>query len=84
MMAKRALWLFAAVASTALTVPAMAQVQIFPREQDVPEVRLGQHVQVDDGSCPTGQIKEITGTTLTTSGVSRVTKCIPRFGMKKR
>ena len=68
----------------ALATPALAQVQIFPREQDVPEVRLGQRVQVDDGSCPTGQIKEIAGTTLTASGVTRVSKCVPRMGTKKK
>jgi hypothetical protein len=77
-------WLFAALASLALAAPAMAQMQIFPREQDVPDVRLGQRVQVDDGSCPAGQIKEISGTTLTTAGVTRVKKCVPRLGTKKR
>ena len=76
--------LLAALASLASALPAAAQMQIFPREQDVPDVRLGQKVQVDDGSCPTGQIKEITGTTLTTTGVTRVSKCVPRLGTKKR
>lgn len=85
MIAKRAaLVLVAAFASGVLTLPASAQIQIFPREQDVPEVRLGQRVQVDDGSCPTGQIKELLGTTLTTTGVTRVSKCVPRLGTKKR
>jgi hypothetical protein len=83
--AKRsALLLLAAFASIGSTLPASAQMQIFPREQDVPEVRLGQRVQVDDGSCPTGQIKELLGTTLTTTGVTRVAKCVPRMGTKKR
>jgi hypothetical protein len=77
------MWL-AALAALAWAVPAAAQLQIFPREQDVPEVRLGQRVQVDDGSCPTGQIKELLGTTLTTTGVTRVSKCVPRLGTKKR
>ena len=64
MIAKRsALVLVAAFASGVSALPASAQLQIFPREQDVPEVRLGQRVQVDDGSCPTGQIKELLGTT---------------------
>ena len=81
---RSAVLLFAAIVSLGSAVPAMAQLQIFPREQDVPEVRLGQKVQVDDGSCPTGQIKEILGTTLTTTGVTRVTKCVPRLGTKKR
>ena len=81
---RRALLLFTALASLTAAVPAAAQMQIFPREQDIPEVRLGQRVQVDDGSCPTGQIKEISGTTLTTAGVTRVAKCVPRLGTKKR
>lgn len=85
MIAKRStLLLIAAFASAVSTLPAFAQMQIFPREQDVPEVRLGQKVQVDDGSCPTGQIKELVGTTLTTTGVTRVSKCVPRMGTKKR
>ncbi|HEY8336398.1 MAG TPA: DUF6719 family protein [Tardiphaga sp.] len=73
--------LFGALALLVLTVPATAQQ--YSRESDIPEVRLGQRIQVDDGSCPTGQIKEITGTTLTASGVTRVRKCVPRLGTKK-
>jgi hypothetical protein len=81
---RTAVVLLATLGSLAATLPASSQVQIFPREQDVPEVRLGQRVQVDDGSCPTGQIKELLGTTLTTTGVTRVSKCVPRLGTKKR
>ena len=84
MATRRTLWMLGAIAALAIATPALSQVQIFPREQDIPEVRLGQRVQVDDGSCPTGQIKEILGTTLTTTGVTRVTKCVPRLGTKKR
>ena len=84
MATRRTLWMLGAIAALAIATPALSQVQIFPREQDIPEVRLGQRVQVDDGSCPTGQIKEILGTTLTTAGVTRVTKCVPRLGTKKR
>ena len=58
--------------------------QAFSREQDVPDLRLGQRVLVDDGSCPTGQIKEIQGAQMTTSGVLRTRKCIARLGTKKR
>jgi hypothetical protein len=39
---------------------------------------------VDDGSCPTGQIKEVQGSQMTTAGVLRTRKCIPRLGTKKR
>ena len=65
----------------ALAVPATAQQ--YSREQDIPEVRLGQKVFVDDGTCPTGQIKEVSGTSLTTGGVARARKCVPRLGTKK-
>jgi hypothetical protein len=58
--------------------------QAFSREQDVPDLRLGQRVLVDDGSCPTGQIKEIQGAQMTPSGVLRTRKCIARLGTKKR
>ena len=58
--------------------------QSFSREQDVPDLRLGQRVLVDDGSCPTGQIKEIQGAQMTAAGVLRTRKCIARLGTKKR
>ena len=53
------------------------------REQDVVNLRLGQHILVDDGSCPAGQIKEVSGARMTESGILRVVKCIPRSGTKK-
>ena len=58
--------------------------QTVSREQDIVDLRLGQRVLVDDGSCPTGQIKEVQGSQMTTSGVLRTRKCIPRLGTKKR
>ncbi|MDB5631353.1 MAG: hypothetical protein JWR49_208 [Tardiphaga sp.] len=79
-----AIWLLGAFASLALVMPAGAQTQIYSREQDIPEVRLGQRIMVDDGSCPAGQIKEVSGTTLTAAGVTRVRKCVPRLGTKKK
>ncbi len=63
-----------------LATPALAQVA--SREPD--DLRLGQRVLVDDGSCPAGQIKEVMGSQMTTSGVLRTRKCIPRLGTKKR
>ncbi len=84
MRARIALWLLGSLISSACVLPAAAQVQIFSREQDVVQLRLGQRVQVDDGSCPTGQIKEISGTSLTTAGVARVRKCVPRLGTKSK
>ncbi|MEH2469392.1 hypothetical protein V1281_001358 [Nitrobacteraceae bacterium AZCC 2161] len=81
---RHAIWLLGAFASLALVMPAGAQTQIYSREQDIVELRLGQRIQVDDGSCPTGQIKEVSGTTLTAAGVTRVRKCVPRLGTKKK
>jgi hypothetical protein len=66
----------------ALAYSAMAQ-QV-AREQDITNLRLGQRVRVDDGSCPAGQIKEVTGTKMTPTGVLRAQKCIPRLGIKKK
>lgn len=57
---------------------AMAQ-QAVSNERDLPNMRLGQKVLVDDGSCPTGQVKEVTGSSLTASGVVRTAKCVPRI-----
>jgi hypothetical protein len=76
-----AIWL--CLAWIALAAPAVAD-QVFPREQDIPELRLGQRAMVDDGSCPAGQIKEVTGTKLTAQGITRARKCVPRFGAKKK
>jgi hypothetical protein len=70
-----------AVALLALAVPAAAE-QV-AREQDIIDLRLGQRMMVDDGSCPAGQIKEVPGVKLTTSGVARARKCVPRMGTKK-
>ena len=49
------------------------------REQDIVNLQLGQRIKVDDGSCPAGQIKEISGSKMTAAGVVRAQKCIPRI-----
>jgi hypothetical protein len=54
------------------------------REQDIVDLRLGQRIKVDDGTCPAGQVKEISGTKMTPSGVMRSSKCIPRLGPKQK
>jgi Family of unknown function (DUF6719) len=74
----------AAVALLACATPGLAQQQPVMREADVPDLRLGQRVLVDDGSCPTGQIKEVSGSQMTTTGIVRTRKCIPRLGPKRR
>jgi hypothetical protein len=65
---------------SALATPAVAE-QV-AREQDIVNLRLGQRILVDDGSCPAGQIKEVSGSKMTANGVARVHKCIARLGTK--
>jgi hypothetical protein len=66
----------------ALVPPTLAQ-QV-SREQDIGELRLGQRIKVDDGTCPAGQVKEISGTRMTSTGIVRSQKCIPRLGPQQR
>jgi hypothetical protein len=67
-----------------LAAPVLAQQLQVSREQDIVDLRLGQRILVDDGACPAGQIKEISGAKMTPTGVARSAKCIPRLGVKKR
>jgi hypothetical protein len=48
------------------------------REQDIVNLQLGQRVRVDDGTCPAGQIKEVSGARMTPSGIQRAAKCVQR------
>jgi len=77
--------LYLIVATLALlAIPVRAQQVQVSREQDIVDLRLGQRVLVDDGACPAGQIKEVSGAKMTPTGVARSSKCIPRLGPKKR
>jgi hypothetical protein len=67
-----------------LGVTAPAAAQTVGREQDIPDLRLGQRVMVDDGTCPAGQVKEVSGAKMLETGVARVRKCVPRLGPKKK
>jgi hypothetical protein len=67
-----------------LAAPVLAQQLQVSREQDILDLRLGQRILVDDGACPAGQIKEVSGAKMTSTGVARSAKCIPRLGTKKR
>jgi uncharacterized protein DUF6719 len=78
----RRLSLLGAFALLALTASATAQ--LVSREQDIVDLRLGQRILVDDGSCPAGQIKEVAGAKMTAAGIQRAKNCIPRLGPKKR
>jgi len=61
-----------------------AQATTFSREQDVVDLKLGQRVKVDDGTCPPGQVKEVSGAKMTESGVARARKCVPRVGIRSK
>jgi hypothetical protein len=76
------LLLFGGLALRAPAASAMAD-QVM-REQDVVGLRLGQRIQVDDGSCPAGQIKEVSGSKMTPTGILAAIKCIPRLGIKRK
>ena len=54
------------------------------RAQDIVDLKLGQRVQVDDGTCPAGQVKEVRGAKMTSQGVLRTTSCVARFGPKSK
>ncbi len=74
--------LIAATSAFGLYTPTFAQ-QV-SREQDIVGLRLGQRIKVDDGTCPAGQIKEVSGTRMTSTGIVRTQKCIPRLGPKHK
>jgi hypothetical protein len=75
------LLLLGGVALAVLSAPAAAE-QV-SRQQDIVNLRLGQRILVDDGSCPAGQIKEVSGTKMTAGGILHAQKCIPRSVPRK-
>ncbi len=89
-MSRTGTWTCAATgAGVVLTVGVAALVSVTPvraeqvaNERDIGHLRLGQRVLVDDGSCPTGQIKEVTGAQLSSAGVVRRIVCVPRRGTR--
>jgi len=67
-------------ALSAIASPALAEV--LKREPPLGQLREGQTVLVDDGSCTAGQIKKVTGGNHVSVGgtkhILRTHKCIPR------
>jgi len=59
-----------------------ARAEQVARERDIVNLRLGQRIKVDDGTCPAGQIKEVSGAKMVATGVVHTRKCIPRLGPK--
>jgi hypothetical protein len=73
--------LFSALLIVGLASSALVRVAIAEqvgREQDISNLRLGQRIRVDDGTCPAGQVKEVSGAKMIAGQVARVRKCVPR------
>lgn len=65
-----------------LAVGLPTQATTISQERDIVNLRLGQRIRVDDGTCPAGQVKEVSGTKMTETGVARTRKCVPRVPPK--
>ena len=65
-----------------LSVPALVSVaaaeQTVARQQDIGDLRLGERIRVDDGTCPAGQVKEVSGAKMLQGHVVGVAKCVQR------
>ncbi len=73
--------LVSGAAFVAMTHSTSAQ-QALMREGDIVDLRVGQRVLIDDGSCPAGQIKQVVGSKLSENGVVRTRSCVPRLAKK--
>jgi hypothetical protein len=74
--------LFSALLIAVLTVPSFVREavagQMVARQQDIGDLRLGQRIRVDDGTCPPGQVKEVSGAKILQGHVVGVAKCVQR------
>jgi hypothetical protein len=75
-------WILPLSALAVITCARFAAAQQVSREQDIVNLRLGQRIKVDDGTCPPGQVKEISGSKMAATGIVRTAKCVPRLGAK--
>ena len=66
----------------AISLASQASAEVLKREPPMGQLREGQVVLVDDGSCPPGQIKRVTGGNHVKAGgfkhILRTHKCIPK------
>ena len=69
------------VTAILLLVAGAADSQVLKNEPTMGNFPTGKRVLVDDGTCPAGQIKEVTGGSKT-ERIARSTRCIPRRGRK--
>lgn len=76
---RRARFLFAVVFAFAAISPVAAQTAAEPlkKEPKGGDVRYGRIVYVDDGTCPPGEIKEITGGS-NEKQIERKVRCVKR------
>jgi hypothetical protein len=65
-----------------LALASAAEATVLSREQDILDLKLGQRVRIDDGTCPAGQVKEVSGAKMGETGVVRARRCVPRTGPK--
>ncbi len=73
-----------ALALGALASSPPVRAQYVGREQDIVGLRLGQRVLVDDGTCPAGEVKEVSGAKMSPTGIVPARKCVPRLGPKRK
>lgn len=83
MKTSRRRWAAIAAALVAATLATPALAELVMRERDISNLRLGQKVFVDDGACPAGQIKLVTGAKLAVGGVQVTKQCVDRKGIKR-
>ena len=73
--------LYVSMVMTALLVATAAQSQVLKSEPASGNLAAGKRVLVDDGTCPAGQIKHVTGGN-NLQNIARSTRCIPYRGRK--
>lgn len=66
------------------TLATTASAAMVGREQDIVDLKLGQRVMVDDGTCPAGQVKEVRGSKMSDKGIVRTSSCVARYGPKSK
>ena len=76
-------WLAAAIALGVVASATPSFADLVTRESEIVNLRLGQRVFVDDGVCPAGQIKLVTGAKLAVGGVQATKQCVERKGIKR-
>ncbi len=71
------------IALSTLVIATPAKADLVNREGEIVNLRLGQKVFVDDGTCPAGQVKLVTGSKLAATGVQATRQCVDRKGIKR-